>query len=111
MDAFELADLVAQQKDTGKRYLEFLRVPSLSVGLYALPAGDIDPQQPHDEDEVYYVAKGRAKIMVAGEDHDIGPGSTVFIGAHVEHRFHSITEDLELIVFFAPPEGSSGRST
>jgi hypothetical protein len=30
----------------------------------------------------------------------------VYVGARVAHRFHDIEEELRLLVFFAPPEGS-----
>jgi mannose-6-phosphate isomerase-like protein (cupin superfamily) len=104
MDAFELADLLQQQEASGRLYLEFLRVPSLSVGVYHLPAGGTDPQQPHTEDEVYYVASGRATIRVADEDRPVQAGSIVFVAANVEHRFHTIAEALTILVFFAPAE-------
>jgi len=107
MDAFNLSDLLSQQKDSNKLYLEFLKVPDLSMGLYVLPAGGTDPQSPHTEDEVYYVVSGRAKIQVAGEDQDIRAGSIVYVAKNVEHRFHSIEEDLQVIVFFAPAEYSN----
>lgn len=104
MDAFEIADLIAEQQQTDELYLEFLRVPSLSMGLYALPAEGTDPQQPHAEDEVYYVISGRGMIRVGDEDRPVQPGSVVFVEAQAEHRFHSITEDLKILVFFAPAE-------
>lgn len=107
MDAFQLFDLISRQKDSNKPYLEFLKVPDLSMGLYILPAGGMDPQSPHTEDEVYYVVSGRAKIQVADEDHDVQAGSIVYVSKNVEHRFHSIDEDLQVIVFFAPAEYSN----
>ena len=107
MDAYELADLIAQREARGDRYLEFLRVPDLSMGLYVLPAGGVDPQVPHTEDEVYYVASGRAKINVAGEDRAVQAGSIVYVAKNVEHRFHSIEEELTVLVFFAPAEYSN----
>jgi mannose-6-phosphate isomerase-like protein (cupin superfamily) len=107
MDAFEISQIIAKQQESGKAYLEFLRVSSLSVGLYALPAGGVDPQQPHIEDEVYYVLSGRGVIRVGEEDRAVQPGSLIFVAAQAEHRFHSITEDLKILVFFAPAEGSS----
>jgi mannose-6-phosphate isomerase-like protein (cupin superfamily) len=107
MQAFELADLISQQKDNGKLYLEFLKVPDLSMGLYVLPAGGTDPQSPHTEEEVYYVVSGRAKIQVADEDRDVGSGSIVYVAKNVEHRFHSIESALTVIVFFAPAEYSN----
>ena len=106
MDAYELRDLLEQQAATGRAYQEFLRVPSMSIGLYSLPAGGVDPQQPHTEDEVYYVVSGRGQIRVGDEDRPVGPGSIVFVAATVDHRFHTIEEDLTILVFFAPAEYS-----
>jgi mannose-6-phosphate isomerase-like protein (cupin superfamily) len=109
MDAYELAELLRQQREQGQRYLEFLRVSSLSVGLYTLPAGGVDEQQPHTEDEVYYVVRGRAWIVVGEERRAVEPGSVVFVAACVPHRFYDISEELTTLVFFAPAEGSSGE--
>jgi len=107
MQTFELANLISQQQDSNKLYLEFLKVPDLSMGLYVLPAGGADPQSPHTEDEVYYILSGRAKIQVADEDRAVQAGSIVYVAKNVEHRFHSIEEDLKVIVFFAPAEYSN----
>ena len=74
------------------------------MGVYFLPAGGADPQRPHSEDEVYYAVSGRATVRVAGEDRPVGPGALVFVPAGAEHSFHAITEDLTLLVFFAPAE-------
>jgi mannose-6-phosphate isomerase-like protein (cupin superfamily) len=109
MQAYELADLISQRKDSSKTYLEFLKVPDLSMGLYFLPAGSIDPQSPHTEDEVYYVVSGRAKIKVADAEGDraVQAGSIVYVAKNVEHKFHTIEQDLTVIVFFAPAEYSN----
>lgn len=106
MQAFEIAQLVSQQMSSNKLYLEFLRVPDLSMGLYALPAGGTDPQSPHAEDEVYYVVSGVAKVKVGEEDRAVKAGSIVYVAKNVEHRFHSIEEELRILVFFAPAEYS-----
>lgn len=106
MEAFELSQLLDERTGTERPYLEFLRKTSMSAGIYVLPAGGVDGQKPHTEDELYYVLSGRATIMVDGEDRPVQPGSAVFVAANVEHRFHSIEEDLVLLVFFAPAEYS-----
>ena len=107
MQAYELTQLITQRETSSKLYLEFLKVPDLSMGLYVLSAGGMDPQSPHTEDEVYYVVSGRAKIRVADEDRDVQAGSIVYVAKNVEHRFHSIEEELTVIVFFAPAEYSN----
>ena len=106
MESFELATLVAERIKLGRPYLEFLRVPALSAGLYVLEASSIDQQKPHTEDEVYYVVEGQGAIRVADEDGPVGPGTVVYVAAGVEHRFHSITKDLKILVVFAPMRGS-----
>lgn len=109
MDAFELSQLISQRAASDNLYLEFLKVADLSMGLYVLPAGGTDPQSPHTEDEVYYVVSGRAKILVAGEVRDVQAGSIVYVEKNVEHRFHSIEQELTVLVFFAPAEYSNRR--
>ena len=107
MHAYELTQLVSEREASRKLYLEFLKVPDLSMGLYVLPAGGRDPQSPHTEDEVYYVVSGRARILVADEDNDVQAGSIVYVAKNVAHHFHSIEEDLTVLVFFAPAEYSN----
>jgi mannose-6-phosphate isomerase-like protein (cupin superfamily) len=104
VDAFELADLLRDRAAAGKLYHEFIRTHDLSVGLYVLPAGGIDPQGPHTEDEVYHVVSGRGRIRVGDEDRAVQAGSVVFVGADVEHRFHDIEEELVILVIFGPAE-------
>src|SRR5260370_24293945 len=104
MKAYELAHLIDQLNQSGQDYLEFLRDPSLSAGLYMLAAGAVDMQEPHTEDEVYYVISGHSFIQVDKENRPVESGSLVFVKANVEHRFHTITEDLKVLVIFAPAE-------
>ena len=105
MQSFELGDLLVQHEAAGKPWMEFLRVPALSAGVYRLPAGSVDPQQPHTEDEVYYVISGAGSFTCAGETISASAGSTIYVAAQAEHRFHNITEDLSILVLFAPAEG------
>ena len=106
MQTFDLNDLVADSERAGQRWREFLRVPSLSLGLYRLKAGQPDEQQPHTEDEVYFVLRGKAVFRAAGREQAVAPGTILFVERAAEHRFVDITEDLTMLVFFAPPEGS-----
>jgi len=97
----EINQLRAQ---SGKLYREFLRVPAMSAGLYVLGPGATDPQRPHHEDEMYYVVRGRGRFRAGDEDREVSAGGVLFVAAEVEHRFHDITEELAILVFFAPAE-------
>jgi mannose-6-phosphate isomerase-like protein (cupin superfamily) len=91
------------------RYQEFIRSTTLSVGVYRLDAGAADTQQPHGEDEVYVVLAGHGRFTAEERTVDVGPGVCLFVAAGERHQFHDILEPLEVIVVFAPPEGSSQR--
>lgn len=110
MEAYDLAKLIDQQNQSGQDYLEFLRVPSLSAGLYMLPAGAVDKQEPHTEDEIYYVISGRASILVDQESRPVEAGSLVYVKANVKHHFHSIIADLRVLVIFAPAEYTAAQT-
>jgi quercetin dioxygenase-like cupin family protein len=99
-----VAEIDQQRSQGGKLYREFLRVASMSAGLYVLAAGATDPQSPHGEDEMYYVVRGRARFRAGDEDREISSGDVLFVARNVEHRFHDITEELAVLVFFAPAE-------
>jgi mannose-6-phosphate isomerase-like protein (cupin superfamily) len=101
---FQIDQLEKQRGQEGKSYLEFLRIPLISAGIYSLPAGATDQQKPHKEDEMYYVVRGRARMRAGAEDHDVSQGSVIFVAAEVEHRFCDIVEALVVLVFFVPAE-------
>ncbi len=86
------------------RYREFLQVPALSLGLFAVGPEHSDSQEPHQQDEVYVVAAGRATLVVAGAEKAVGPGSIAYVPAGVPHRFVNVSENLRVYVMFAPPE-------
>jgi mannose-6-phosphate isomerase-like protein (cupin superfamily) len=102
VEAFEYGDVTRLRQASGDSYLQFINQQSLSLGLYVLAAGSIDTQVPHAEDEIYYVVEGRGTIEVAGQRRSVQPGSIVFVGRQVDHRFVDIEEDLSILVFFAP---------
>ncbi len=103
VDAFLAREQLGALDAVEHDYAEFFRAPTLSLSVARWPAGAVDDQEPHTEDEVYYVVAGRARISVEGEDAAVEAGSVVYVAANVEHRFHDIEEDLEVIVFWAPP--------
>jgi mannose-6-phosphate isomerase-like protein (cupin superfamily) len=87
-------------------WTEHLRVPALSLGTYRIVAGGVDGQSPHTEDEVYVVTGGRARIVTPTGSAEVAAGSVIFVPAGEEHRFVDVTEDLTVLVFFAPAEYS-----
>src|SRR5580692_10592075 len=94
---FHIDDLAGQRTAKGKSYLEFLRVPAMSAGIYILPKGGADPQKPHHEDEMYYVIRGRARMQIGSDHSSVQAGSIIFVEAELAHRFYDIEEELEVL--------------
>ena len=110
---FSLKEILTKRLATDSPYLEFLRVPAMSSGVYVLSPGAKDAQTPHAEDEIYFVVAGSARMNVHqtnGEalDREVAAGDLIYFPAHQEHRFHSITAALVLLVIFAPAESLPG---
>ena len=106
IDLTSAADFTQPSAGEGVHWVEHLRVDALSLGTYSIPAGGVDDQDPHTEDEIYVVTAGRARIVTPSGSADLAPGAVVFVPAGEEHRFVDVTEDLAVVVVFAPAEGS-----
>ena len=102
---FEVDDL-QQRASSDHPYHEFLRIAAMSAGVYVLPGGAVDRQQPHPEDEIYYVVRGKAKMRLGAEARGVKTGDVIFVESALEHRFFDIEEELVLLVVFAPAETS-----
>ena len=89
----------------GATYREFLRVPALSLGLFAASPGYADVQSPHEQDEVYVVLAGAAVVDVSGDRRPVQAGSVVYVPKGVPHHFLDVSDDLRVVVVFAPPLG------
>jgi len=101
---FTIGQIERQRASLGKTYQEFLRVSTMSAGLYVLAAGSVDTQRPHQEDELYYVLRGTARFRAGDDNQPVAAGSLIFVPAKLDHHFFDIAEELVVLVFFAPAE-------
>jgi mannose-6-phosphate isomerase-like protein (cupin superfamily) len=76
---------------------------TLQVKMYR-PAGT-DLQQPHDRDEVYFVASGSGWFVNGSDRHPFASGDMLFVPTGVMHRFEDFTDDFFTWVVFYGPEG------
>lgn len=67
--------------------------------ILILRPGDVDRQQPHDNDEVYHIVDGVARLTVGEKVEEVGPGMLVHVGAGIPHRFHDVQGKLVALVF------------
>lgn len=107
LNAFDLTALLGQLDASRPDFSHFFATETLSLTVASWPAGSTDDQTPHAEDEVYFVAAGRGVISVGTSDRAVGPGAIVYVAAGAEHQFHSIAEDLHVLVFWSPPRAAA----
>ena len=98
-----LPGLVTPRWPTGERFVQAMAHGTMSVELYA-PQG-VDPQQPHKQDELYFIQTGTGELVLQGERHSFGPGTAFFVPAGVEHRFENFSACFSTWVVFWGPEG------
>jgi hypothetical protein len=79
---------------------------SLEVEMYR-PEG-IDPQRPHDRDEVYLVARGTGVFVDSAVRRVVEAGSFLFVAAGERHCFEDFSLDFACWVFFYGPTGGEG---
>jgi mannose-6-phosphate isomerase-like protein (cupin superfamily) len=81
--------------------------PGLEIGVYVLVAPEPDHQQPHSDDEVYFVLDGDGVLEIEGRPVPLEQGQAVFVPAGADHRFTAY-EQLCVLVVFARKERSMG---
>lgn len=105
---FRVSDLAHEAgRDRADPYAVALESGTLELGYYS-PLGN-DPQEPHDQDEVYVIVSGRGRFLNGGAISEFGPGDAMFVPAGVEHRFLDFSDDTEMwVIFYGPTGGEIG---
>jgi mannose-6-phosphate isomerase-like protein (cupin superfamily) len=73
--------------------------PGLEIGVYALVAPEPDRQQPHADDEVYFVLEGTGVLDIEGKPVSLREGQVVFVPAGADHCFSAYEQLVVLVVF------------
>ena len=99
-----LEDMIASLGNREEFVADGFENGSLRVLLYAPRGGD--PQQPHGQDEVYVVVRGRGILRVEDERREFAEGDVLFVAAGAEHRFEDFTDDFAAwAIFYGPRVG------
>ncbi len=87
----------------GQRSVQVMKHGSMSLRLYA--PNKVDLQPPHDQDEVYIVARGKGWFVNGSHRHRFASGDALFVPAGVPHRFEEFRDELVIWVIFYGPQG------
>lgn len=95
----------------GTPFVRGLAHGSMSVELFA-PGTSVlgrDIQQPHTQDELYVIQRGRSAFWLEGRRADVQPGDVLFVPAGAAHRFEEFSQDFVTWVVFYGPTGGERR--
>jgi mannose-6-phosphate isomerase-like protein (cupin superfamily) len=87
----------------GAPFVTMMAGGTMSVEVFA-PKGE-DLQQPHTQDELYFIQHGTGVLVINGQRFDATAGDAFFVSAGVQHRFENFSHDFVTWVVFYGPQG------
>jgi mannose-6-phosphate isomerase-like protein (cupin superfamily) len=92
----------------GAPFVTMMAGGTMSVEVFAPSSSGLgeDLQQPHTQDELYFIQRGKGELMINGQRFDAAAGDAFFVAAGVEHRFENFSDDfLTWVVFYGQQGG------
>ena len=82
----------------GAPFVTMMAGGTMTVEVYA-PKG-YDSQEPHTQDELYFIHSGCGELVINGQRFDCEVGDAFFVAAGVAHRFENFSDDFVTWVVF-----------
>jgi mannose-6-phosphate isomerase-like protein (cupin superfamily) len=98
---FTLEGVGRERLPGGNTWNAFIRRPSMVFGLYMLPKSvGGDSALTHRWDEINLITAGTGKFQVGSDIMEVRPGDIIYVRKGNPHFFHSLNEDLDILIFF-----------
>ena len=97
---YDLETYLEKIKESSSYFSTFIDKDSLAAGVMLLSPGEKDTQEPHENDEVYFIISGNGFLKINDKDHKVSKNKLFFVGKNVKHFFHGNSEDLQVLYFF-----------
>jgi mannose-6-phosphate isomerase-like protein (cupin superfamily) len=101
---YDISDYIEKIKTENSYFNTFINTENLAAGVLVLQPGEKDTQEPHDNDEVYYIIKGDGFLKIKNKDYLIEKNKIYFVKQKTEHFFHDNTKELVALYFFGGPD-------
>lgn len=101
---FDTNEYVKKIAKSDTYFHTFLNKENLAVGILRLGPGGNDTQEPHENDEVYYVVKGDGFLEINGKDYPVSEGMSYYVAKKIPHKFHENKKELVVMYFFGGPD-------
>ena len=102
---FDVSSYVGKIKKSSSSYFyTFINRESLAAGILYLEPGQEDTQEPHENDEIYYVITGDGFLNINNKDYEVSKDKVFFVGKNIPHHFHGNKKILKVLYFFGGPD-------
>ena len=101
---FDVDEYIKKIKKSHNYFHTFINNENMAAGVLVLKPGEIDTQEPHDSDEVYFVLKGDGSLKIKDVDYPIYENKMYFVGKKTPHYFHDNSKELTVLYFFGGPD-------
>ena len=101
---YDVSKYIEKIKNSDEYFHTFINKQSLAAGVLVLQPGEEDTQEPHQNDEVYFIIKGNGFLKIKNKDYSVEPNKMYFVGKEIEHYFHGNTKELVVLYFFGGPD-------
>jgi mannose-6-phosphate isomerase-like protein (cupin superfamily) len=93
-----------------RRIRRELGVTAFGVNALIYPPGQEGFLHYHDEqDELYFVHRGRASFEVDGDEFELGPGGVVYVESTTPRKINNRTDEELVVLAVGGKEGYVGR--
>ena len=97
----DIRSLISKMDLDNSGFLNFFDLKHLQAGILRLKPGERDTQEPHSDDELYYVIKGSGWMELGRKKVRVKEGSIVFVPSGLHHKFYGNKDDLVVLYVFA----------
>lgn len=81
---------------------------NFAIRYFEVPAGESSAHEHHPHDHGVVVTRGRARVLLGEETHEVGPGDVVYIPPDEMHRFDSLGPEPLGFICVVPGWGEKG---
>ncbi|MFB3765482.1 MAG: cupin domain-containing protein [Methanotrichaceae archaeon] len=77
---------------------------SMMICEFILEAGVEIPDHTHPHEQIGYIASGKVRLLIDGEQFDLGPGDTYYAPSGVKHGAIALEKSVVVDTFSPPRE-------
>ena len=97
---YDVSKYINKLKNTDSYFHTFINQETLAAGVLVLSPGEEDTQEPHENDEVYFVLEGDGFLKIKDKRYSVSKNMMYFVAKNTTHFFYGNSKNLIALYFF-----------